>query len=47
MRLRRFDADLDDFIELETPEPWTPEMQTESRREMHRAWLAEQARGSR
>jgi len=29
------------------PEPWRPEMREESRREMHRAWLAERERDAR
>jgi hypothetical protein len=47
MRFCRFDAEIDDFIDLEKPEPWTPEMLTELKAEMHRAWLNEQARASR
>lgn len=46
MRYRRFDGDLDDYVELEEPEPWTREHLAESRREMHRAWVAEQGRFS-
>lgn len=46
MRFRRFDGDLDDFVELKNPIPWTPDLLTELKGEMHRAWLNEQARAS-